>query len=96
MSLEDCQDMDLVIEAVPEKYDLKISLFQELDSICKDTTILASNTSSISISNLFDIWLHKPSLRYAFDSGRLGVIHYNLGKITSEVIIICIGLANKD
>ena len=53
-SLKDCQDMDLVIEAVPEKYDLKKSLFQDLDSICKDATILASNTSSISISNLGD------------------------------------------
>ena len=53
-SLKDCQDMDLVIEAVPEKYDLKTSLFQDLDSICKDATILASNTSSISISNLGD------------------------------------------
>ncbi len=47
-----CKDMDLVIEAVPEKYDLKISIFKQLDDICKESTILASNTSSISISNL--------------------------------------------
>ena len=47
-----CEDMDLVIEAVPEKYDLKASIFKELDTICKNSTILASNTSSISISNL--------------------------------------------
>ena len=53
-SLEDCQDMDLIIEAIPEKYDLKVALFKELSSICKDATILASNTSSISISNLGD------------------------------------------
>ena len=51
-NIEFCQDMDLVIEAIPEKYDLKVSLFQKLDSISKDSTILASNTSSISISNL--------------------------------------------
>ena len=44
--------MDLVIEAVPEKYDLKVSIFKKLDTICKESTILASNTSSISISNL--------------------------------------------
>ena len=50
--IEDLQNMDLVIEAIPEKYDLKASLFKNLDSICKETTILASNTSSISISSL--------------------------------------------
>jgi len=47
-----CKDMDLVIEAVPEKYDLKSSIFKQLDNVCKESTILASNTSSISISNL--------------------------------------------
>jgi len=47
-----CADCDLVIEAVPEILDLKISIFQELDSMCKPETILASNTSSISISTI--------------------------------------------
>ena len=50
--INDIANSDLVIEAVPEKYDLKASLFIELDLICKDSTILASNTSSISISSL--------------------------------------------
>ena len=54
INVKDCKNMDLVIEAIPEKYDLKVSLFQKLDDICKDSTILASNTSSISISNLGD------------------------------------------
>ena len=49
-----CADCDLVIEAVPEILDLKISIFQELDGICKPETILASNTSSISISTIAD------------------------------------------
>ena len=48
----ECKNIDLVIEAIPEKYDLKVSLFKELDSICKKETIFASNTSSISISDL--------------------------------------------
>ncbi len=47
-----CKDMDLIIEAIPEKYDLKVSLFKQLDSVCKESSIFASNTSSISISNL--------------------------------------------
>ena len=50
----DCADCDLVVEAVPEIVDLKTSIFAELDSICKTETILASNTSSISISTIAD------------------------------------------
>lgn len=47
-----CADCDLVVEAVPEILELKTSIFSELDSICKPETILASNTSSISISTI--------------------------------------------
>ncbi|MED5308747.1 MAG: 3-hydroxybutyryl-CoA dehydrogenase [Candidatus Thermoplasmatota archaeon] len=48
----DCSDVDLVVEAVPEILDLKTSIFSELDEICKPGCILASNTSSISISTI--------------------------------------------
>jgi 3-hydroxybutyryl-CoA dehydrogenase len=41
-----------VVEAVPEILELKQSIFSELDAICKPETILASNTSSISISTI--------------------------------------------
>ena len=47
-----CSDVDLVVEAVPEILDLKLSIFSELDGICKDDCILATNTSSISISKI--------------------------------------------
>ena len=47
-----CHDVDLAIEAVPEILDLKLSIFSELDEICKPECILASNTSSISISEI--------------------------------------------
>jgi len=47
-----CADCDLVVEAVPEILELKTSIFSELDSICKPETILASNTSSISITTI--------------------------------------------
>jgi 3-hydroxybutyryl-CoA dehydrogenase len=43
---------DLIIEAVPEDADLKKNLFSQADLFCGDDTILASNTSSISISKL--------------------------------------------
>ena len=51
-SRKDCHDVDLVIEAVPEILDLKLTIFKELDSICQPDCILASNTSSISISEI--------------------------------------------
>lgn len=47
-----CSDADLVVEAVPEILDLKISIFKELDEICKPDCILATNTSSISITKI--------------------------------------------
>jgi len=47
-----CSDADLVVEAVPEILDLKISIFKELDEICKPGCILATNTSSISITKI--------------------------------------------
>ena len=49
---KDCKDVDLVVEAVPEILELKISIFKELDEICKPGCILATNTSSISISEI--------------------------------------------
>jgi 3-hydroxybutyryl-CoA dehydrogenase len=43
---------DLIIEAAPELLDLKRSIFRELDRICSKETILATNTSSLSISDI--------------------------------------------
>ena len=43
-------DMDLVVEAAIEHLEIKKQIFAELDAICKPETILASNTSSISIT----------------------------------------------
>jgi 3-hydroxybutyryl-CoA dehydrogenase len=50
--LADVTPADLVVEAVVEKLDVKRELFAELDRITKPATILASNTSSISITRL--------------------------------------------
>ena len=43
---------DLVIEAATENIDIKLQLFKELDALCPEKTILASNTSSISITKI--------------------------------------------
>jgi 3-hydroxybutyryl-CoA dehydrogenase len=47
---EGVQDVDLVVEAVPEEQDLKADVFGDLDQHAPDDAILASNTSSISIT----------------------------------------------
>ena len=43
---------DLVIEAATENQGIKLNIFKELDNVCKSETILASNTSSISINKI--------------------------------------------
>ena len=46
------KDSDLIIEAATENIDIKLDIFRGLDKICKPDTILASNTSSISITKI--------------------------------------------
>jgi 3-hydroxybutyryl-CoA dehydrogenase len=46
---------DLVVEAATENIELKLKIFKQLDEICPATTILASNTSSISITKIASV-----------------------------------------
>ena len=48
----DVKNSDLIIEAATESKKIKLKIFKELDNLCKTETILASNTSSISISEI--------------------------------------------
>ncbi|HLP31073.1 MAG: 3-hydroxybutyryl-CoA dehydrogenase [Holophagaceae bacterium] len=50
--LEDLAACDIVIEAATEKWEVKKQIFETLDAVCKPGAILASNTSSISITKL--------------------------------------------
>lgn len=49
---EDLKDCDLVIEAIAEDMDIKREAFAKLDEVCKEDTILATNTSSLSITEI--------------------------------------------
>jgi len=51
-TLEDLNDRDLVIEAIPEEMERKKKVFVELDRICPGHTILCSNTSCLSVTEL--------------------------------------------
>lgn len=54
-SLDGAADAELVVEAVPEKFDLKAKILADLDKITGPYCILASNTSSISITKLASV-----------------------------------------
>src|SRR5438105_579480 len=54
------RDADLVIEAVPEEMESKIEIFTLLDKICRPGTILASNTSSLSITEISSVTYRAP------------------------------------
>ncbi len=49
---EGVKNADLVVEAATENVDLKLKIFKQLDDICAENTILATNTSSISITEI--------------------------------------------
>jgi 3-hydroxybutyryl-CoA dehydrogenase len=51
-SLEDLADCDIIIEAIIENLDIKRDTYRQLDEFCKPETILASNTSSLSITEM--------------------------------------------
>ena len=50
--MNDLKDCDLIIEAVPEKLDLKKNIFKEVSEVCKSEAILATNTSSLSVTQI--------------------------------------------
>jgi len=52
VGLDALADVDFVVEAVPEHLDLKQKIFAELDRVCKPSAILATNTSSLSVTEI--------------------------------------------
>ena len=52
VNIEQVKDSDLIIEAVDESFDLKISVFKQLDSLAKKDAIFVSNTSTLSLTKI--------------------------------------------
>ena len=96
---EAVQQADLVVEAVPEKLSLKQDLFSQVDSFTDDHTILATNTSSISIAEIAKavgdpskvIGLH--FFNPVHISTLLEIVHHS--KTSADVIEICTDFARK-
>ncbi len=55
LDMKDAKDADLVIEAAPEVLNLKQNIFKQLDEICKEDAILATNTSSLPIGEIASV-----------------------------------------
>jgi 3-hydroxybutyryl-CoA dehydrogenase len=79
-TLQDLADTDFVIEAVVESLDVKKSIFRELEGIVKPETILATNTSSLSVTEISTANLHPGRV--------IGVHFFNPAPVQNLVEII--------
>src|SRR3954463_15197500 len=80
-------DVDFVIEAVPERMDIKQSVFGELDAVTPGHAILASNTSSLSITEIGDATLRPDKVvgfHYFYPASIMPLIEVIEGEDTSS------------
>ena len=84
--VEAVKDVDLVIEAVPEKLELKREVFTQIDQAASPHTIIATNSSSIPISKIEDVVNRKDKVLniHFYDLFRLPVADIMRGNQTSE------------
>lgn len=87
LNLSDGKDTDFIIEAAPENLDLKKKIFSELDEICPEETILSTNTSSLSITEIASATKRPEKFT--------GMHFFNPAPIMKLVEIIC-GLETSD
>ncbi len=84
------KDADIIIEAIFEDMDVKKDLFKNLDAICEEKTILASNTSSFSINDLASAVLRKDrfvGLHFFYHPAKNRLLEVIPGKDTSQATI---------
>ena len=80
-------DVDFVIEAVPEKMEIKQAVFRELDEATPGHAILASNTSSLSISEMAEATLRPDKVvgfHFFYPASVMPLVEVILGDLTSE------------
>lgn len=91
--------VDLVIEATTENVDLKLGVFKKINTICSHNTIFASNTSSISITQIADTVVHPErviGMHFMNPVPLMPLVEVIRGKKTSdEVSNIIVGLSEK-
>ncbi len=98
-SLDDCASANLVIEAVAEQLDIKHNLFRALEERCSTETILATNTSSISIAALARCLVHQDrfvGLHFFNPAHIMKLVEVIRGPRTSqEVVDAAVGFARE-
>ena len=77
---EAARQADLVIEAVPDELESKLEIFTLLDKICRPATILATNTSALSVSEIASVTYRAPrcvGMRFINppENKRLEIVH---------------------
>tara|TARA_B100000902_G_scaffold65478_2_gene72028 strand:+ start:1897 stop:2784 length:888 start_codon:yes stop_codon:yes gene_type:complete len=83
------EDAELIIEAATENIDLKINIFKELDNICDKDTILATNTSSISITRIAEATNRKDKvigMHFMNPVPIMKLVEVIRGKETSDIV----------
>jgi len=75
--LEAVKDAQLVSESVSERLDIKRQVHRELDSICDSNTIITTNTSSLLVSELEDVFLN---------GDRFAALHSHLGSTLFDIV----------
>ena len=89
-TVEPAADADLVIEAIFENLDAKRAIFQELDNICDEHTIFASNTSSISLTSLAAATAHPErvvGMHFFSPVPAMGLVEIVYGLRTSQTTV---------
>jgi len=89
-SFNDLADCDIIIEAIIENLDEKQKTYRELDAICKPETIFASNTSSLSITQMMSTSSAERQQRF------IGMHFFNPVPIMKLVEVVRTILTNKD
>jgi 3-hydroxyacyl-CoA dehydrogenase/enoyl-CoA hydratase/3-hydroxybutyryl-CoA epimerase/3-hydroxyacyl-CoA dehydrogenase/enoyl-CoA hydratase/3-hydroxybutyryl-CoA epimerase/enoyl-CoA isomerase len=86
-----CSDRDLVVEAVIENEEVKTKLYRELQAILPDDTILASNTSTISITRMAKAWKRPENfagLHFFNPVDRMQLVEVIRGEKTSDQTVV--------
>ena len=86
-SYEEFSDVDFVIEAVPEKMEIKQAVFRELDAVTPGHAILASNTSSLSITEIGEATLRPEKVvgfHFFYPASVMPLIEVIVGEETTQ------------
>ena len=97
LDYQDLRDADLVIEAVFENIEVKKSVFQQLDGVCKPGAILATNTSTLNVDEVASVTLRPQDvigLHFFSPANVMRLLEIVRGAETSkEVVATCMALA---